>query len=117
LNIKAFRLILNALRRAEIDYLSPHVDSETRASARSYLFGLKESPLPCVCKALGLNVLAARLTLIKWRAQGKIGDPLFSFLQDPSNLLKSEHGLAILRPDFKDLYEYGANSRKQEGSG
>jgi hypothetical protein len=112
-NIKALRLIINTLRRAEEDFLSQHVSRKLRASARSCLFGIKESPLPSVCAALGINVSAARLLLLQWRAQKKTGDPLFGYLLDPRNLIKIERGLPISTPDFESVYAGNDPSRQK----
>lgn len=111
-NVKALRLAINTLRRAEEDYLSAHVSRKLRASARAYLFGIKESPLPQVCKVLGINVSAARLLLLQWRAQGKTGDPLFGYLCDPYNVVRAEHGILPDPPNFEDLY---GNSSSKKG--
>ena len=114
-NVKALRLAINTLRRAEEDFLSPHVSKKIRASARSCLFGIRESPLPHVCKALGMNVSAARLLLISWRAQRKVGDPLFGFLSDSNNVARLEMGLPISIPNFESVYAGNNSSRQEKG--
>lgn len=118
MDIKALRLMINALRRAELDFLTPGLPENIRSSARTFLFGVKESPLPGVCRALGINVSAARLTLLQWRSSGKIGDPIFDFLTDPSNVVRAESGAQLIsRPNFESLYaRTGTNEDQQKRS-
>ena len=115
-DIRILRLAIDCLRRAELDYLDSRMPSSVRESARAYLFGVKNSPLPQVCNVLGINVSAARLLLIQWRAQGRIGDPIFSYLLDPKNMVNWEKGIPLSPPNFGSVYA-GSCTRKQEGSG
>lgn len=108
-NIKSLRLAINALRRAELDFLDPKTRRNDKESAKSFLFGLRGSPMPLVCEVLGINVLAGRLLILQWKAQGKVGDPVFNYLTDPKNLVRVENGLPILKPDFGSVYA-GINS-------
>ena len=102
-DIKSLRLAINALRRAELDFLDPKTRKHVRESARSYLFGVKESPLPKICKVLGINHSAARLLILQWKAKGKVGDPIFGYLIDPKNLIKVERGESLVLPGFESL--------------
>ena len=108
-NVKSLRLAILAIRRAEMDFLDPNTRKQDKDSAKMFLFGLRGSPLPLVCEVLGINLLAGRLLILQWKAMGKVGDPLFSYLTDPKNLVRVENGLPILQPDFGSLYA-GSNS-------
>jgi hypothetical protein len=115
-DIKALRLTINALRRAELDFLDPHTRRVVSDSAKAYLFGVKSSPLPCVCKVLGINLSAARLLILTWKAQGRVGDPVFGYLNDPKNLMRAEHGLPLQHPNFESIYA-GIDHGRQSKSG
>jgi hypothetical protein len=114
-DIKTLRIMINAIRRAEIDFLDPHSRKPIRESAKAFLFGVKGSPLPRICKVLGINVSAARLLILQWKAQGKVGDPLFSYLGDPKNLVRAEQGLPLEHPNFGSIHA-GNNPSRQAGS-
>lgn len=121
-NIKTLRLAINMLRRAELDYLSPSVPKKIRAEAKSALFGMKTSALPDVCKILGINPYAATLKLLLWKAMRRVGDPLFSYLTDPSSLDNLELGLDLDIPRLQSIVEelhgkqHSTNVTKREDS-
>jgi hypothetical protein len=100
---RRMRLAINLLRSAESDFLNPKSDPEDRATAKSLLFGLDSSPLPQVCRALGIDPDAARLLILQWKSQGRVGDPIFSYLSESGNLKKVRHGIKLNVPGFKDL--------------
>ena len=116
-DIGALRLAINSLRRAELDYLDPRMRKSIQDSAKAFLFGFRGSPLPCVCRVLKINLTAAKLLLLQWKAQGKIGDPLFSYLLNPDNLTKAEHGIPITPPGFESLDYAGTGTRRLKESG
>jgi hypothetical protein len=100
IDVAVLRLVINLLRRAELDYLAPHISKRIRASAVSTLFGVGESLLPKVCSLLSINLTAARLLLLLWKSQGKVGDPLFGFLDDPESLERLRSGQPMVPPGF-----------------
>lgn len=115
-DIKTLRLAINLLRRAELDFLDPHACKEDKDTAKLFLFGVKGSPLTRVCKTLNINLTAAQLLLLKWKAQGKIGDPIFGYLSDPDNLTRAESGMPLSQPDLESVYGTRTDSCKQERS-
>ena len=90
--IKVFRIYVNVLRQAELDYLSKSSSRRVKARAAQTLFGLHLSPLPTICRLLGIDCHQARLKIIEWKMKGKTGDPVFDFLN---------------RPEVVDQYEMG----------
>jgi hypothetical protein len=82
------------------DFLSPHTDPETYQESVNYLFGIHASPLPRLCKALGLDVTMERLKLVEWKVLGKRGDPIFGFLSDPRSLSLIQQGVSV-----KEIYK------------
>jgi hypothetical protein len=80
--ITLFRIYINIVRQAEEDYLSRTTSPKNRAKAAQTLFGIHLSPLPTLCRILGLNYIDARLKIIEWKLRGMKGDPVFEFLQD-----------------------------------
>ena len=83
--IRTMRLCINVLRRAEMDYLTESVPKTTRARAAQTLFGLHSSPMPVICRLLGIDCAQARLKIIEWKIKGLSGDPVFGFLNQPES--------------------------------
>jgi hypothetical protein len=94
-----------------MDFLDHSTSKELKDSAKAYLFGIKGSPLPEVCKVLGLDISKARLLILSWKSQNKTGDPLFGYLTDPKNASRMERGLPIEHPHFEDIYAGNNKSR------
>lgn len=90
--IRMIRVWINVLRQAELDYLSKATSKSIRAKASQTLFGLHLSPMPIVCRLLGIDCHKARLKIIEWKLRGSVGDPVFDFLT---------------RQDVVDRYEMG----------
>lgn len=74
-----------------------------RASAHAILFGALTSPLPEICVEFGIDPAAALLLLLRWKTEGRIGDPIFGFLNDPDALWKVKYGLPLDYPGFNSL--------------
>jgi hypothetical protein len=110
--------MINLIRRAELDYLSPKIGKKIKKSAEATLFGMKGSLLPEVCEAMGINLYAARLILIQWKVEGKVGDPLFAWMQSPKALLNVGKGIPMDVPNFETLRcnNAGLNKGGQGGS-
>jgi len=102
-DVKNLRLLINILRRAALDYLDPKTGKRARVSARSTLFGIKESPMCLVCETLKIDSIAAKLTIIQWRCNGWTGDPIFSALLDPDSIHKFSAGEPLNFPTLKQI--------------
>jgi hypothetical protein len=102
--IKLFRIYIKTLRQAEEDYLSPESTAQERAEAEQTLFGIHLSPLPGVCRTLGIDPHAAKLMLIEWKAKGRIGDPIFGFLTQPGAVDRYEMGQGIDIPNLEVIH-------------
>jgi hypothetical protein len=90
------------LRDAIDIYLSPYSSPKDKLEAETTLFGLHLSPLPGVCRALGIDCHAARMTLIEWKLKGLTGDPIFGFLTKPGASDRYEMGLSADVPALKN---------------
>ncbi len=93
---KLAKLAIEVARLSEFDYLGNRF-IKRRISARAFLFGRKDL-FPCLCDLFKIELNIARLLLISWRINSKIGDPVFSFLnnEDTDN---------IHIPDLTDIRE------------
>jgi hypothetical protein len=89
--IKLFRVCINVLRQAERDYLCNRSSRRHRAHAEQTLFGLHHSPLPAICRALGLDYIQARLRIIEWEMRGLQGDPVFEYLTQPQQSYQDKY--------------------------
>lgn len=98
--IRLLRIFINVLRQAEDDYLTRNKPSEEFAQAEQTLFGIHHSPLPGVCRVLGIDYHAARIKLIEWKIKGLRGDPIFDCLSKPGALDQYEKGHGISAPRF-----------------
>src|SRR3972149_5066659 len=81
--IKLFRIYIDIVRQAESDYLCRNSSIKSRNKAANTLFGIHLSPLPVLCRTLGINCHAARLKILEWKVRGLTGDPVFDFLTKP----------------------------------
>ena len=104
------RILISMIRQAEDDYLSPHTSPAERANAEQTLFGLHLSPLPGVCRTLGIDYHAARMKLIEWKAKGLTGDPIFDFLTKSGSMDQFEKGQGINVPTLREV----AHVREEE---
>lgn len=102
--IKLLRILINVLRQAELDYLSKGTPRGIRAKASQTLFGLHLSPMPAVCRLLGLDCHKARLKLIEWKLKGMVGDPVFDFLTRPEVANRYEMGKITDFSSIEDDY-------------
>jgi hypothetical protein len=100
--IKLLRVFISIIRQAEDDYLSPSTSPAERVQAEQTLFGLHLSPLPGVCRALGIDCHAARMKLIEWKVKGLTGDPIFDFLTKSESFDQYEKGLGLSIPTLRD---------------
>lgn len=96
--IRLLRIFINVLRQAEDDYLTQNKPSPEFAQAEQTLFGIHHSPLPGVCRVLGIDYHAARIKLIEWKIKGLKGDPIFDCLTKPGALDQYEKGYGINAP-------------------
>jgi hypothetical protein len=100
--IKLLRIFISIIRQAEDDYLSPSTSPTERAQAEQTLFGLHLSPLPGVCRTLGIDCHAARMLLLEWKVKGLTGDPIFEFLTKSGSLEQYEKGQSLSIPTLRD---------------
>jgi hypothetical protein len=105
IDYKTLWLLINILRQAELDFLRPKMRRKLRASAYAILFGAMQSPLPEICSEFGMDPIAARLLLLRWKTQGRIGDPIFGFLDDPETIWKVKYGLPLDLPSLNSIGE------------
>ena len=94
-SIKLLRIFIGIIRTAEYDYLSPGTSDHERAKAEQTLFGIHLSPLPGVCRTLGMDHHEARLKLVEWKFLGLVGDPIFEYLTKSKTADKYETGSGI----------------------
>lgn len=104
--IKVLRILIGILRTAEEDYLSSSASQEDASQADQTLFGLHFSPLPRVCRVLGIDHHAARMKLIEWKARGLTGDPVFDYLTKPGAVDQYERGRGSNIPTLREEEEY-----------
>jgi hypothetical protein len=100
--IKLLRIFISILRQAEDDYLSPNTPPGDLVKAEQALFGLHLSPLPGVCRILGIDYHAARMKLLEWKVSGRVGDPIFGFLTKASSMEQFEQYQTIDGPKFDE---------------
>jgi hypothetical protein len=93
--IHLFRIYIKTIRQAEEDYLDPRALQEDKEKATQLLFGMHLSPLPTVCRTLGINHHIARLKLLDWKMKGLVGDPIFDFLTKVESANRFEQGHSI----------------------
>lgn len=92
-----------------------------RASAYAILFGTLDSPLPEICTEFGMDPVAARLLLLRWKSRGLVGDPIFGFLGDPDTIWKVKYGIPLDYPSLSSLRDTdgpgspASNSRRRSG--
>jgi hypothetical protein len=108
--IKLLRIFISIIRQAEDDYLSPFTSPQERANAEQTLFGLHLSPLPGVCRTIGIDCHAARMKLIEWKVKGLTGDPVFDFLTKSGSMDQFEKGQGINIPTLREV----AHGREEE---
>ena len=111
--IKLLRIFISILRQAEDDYLSPNTPPGDKIKAEQTLFGLHLSPLPGVCRTLGIDYHAARMKLLEWKVAGRTGDPIFGFLTKASSLEQFEQYQTITGPKLDEEYHARAEEQKE----
>jgi hypothetical protein len=99
-----------------LDFLTPTALPEDRANARALLFG-RDSYMEAVCKILGIDVNAARLTLLAWKAEGRRGDPIFEYMTKENSYEAVMRGELAPVPTFERLRElFNGSSRRHNPS-
>jgi hypothetical protein len=66
------------------------------------LFGAS-STFDSVCHHLGIEPNAARLTLVAWKLNGKIGDPVFGFLNNRDSYHSYINGKPLSLPTYESI--------------
>jgi hypothetical protein len=94
-NYKKLILLLSVIQGAINEYLSPVKNEKSYQEVVNLLFGIHSSPLPKICKAMGLDVTKERLKLVEWKMMGRTGDPVFGFISDPRSLSLIEQGVPV----------------------
>lgn len=64
------------------------------------LFGAS-STFESVCNHLGIAPNAARLTLVAWKLNGKVGDPVFGFLNSRESYVLFTNGKPLSLPTYE----------------
>ena len=98
--ISGFRILLDVCRLAERDYLAKRTPKSHRETAMALLFGAS-STFESVCSCLGIQPNAARLTLVAWKLAGKVGDPVFGFLNSKDSYNSFVNGKPLTIPTYE----------------
>jgi len=111
-NFKLLMLMVRIIRDAEREYLSPIRNVRSYKEATRILFGVHTSPLPRICRMMGLDVTKERVKILEWLVAGKVGDPIFGFLKEPKALQLIKKGAKV--SDIYKLLQGEENARKEE---
>lgn len=99
-DIGGFRILLDVCRLAERDYLAKRTHKSHRETAMALLFGASTT-FDSVCRCLNIETNAARLTLVAWKLNGKVGDPVFGFLNIRESYSSFINGKPLSLPTYE----------------